>query len=189
MSSRITATSVSASVPTVFAVNSRPSVNVTFKRVAPDTTCRLVTIAPRASMITPEPVPRCGPGVGSGMPGPNWKKRRKNGSIPSSPSSPSWPRSATRGCSISTSMRTTDGRSAFAAAENAVDSTRASLGASVLGVTVPPGASDGAGGSPEGAAAERSWPAGGAWGAWRRHPEPTTPATSRITTAILTEAI
>ena len=43
-------------------------------------------------------------------------------------------------------MRTTDGASARAAAENADDSTRASLGASVLGVTVPPGVSDGAGG-------------------------------------------
>ena len=48
-------------------------------------------------------------------------------------------------------MRTTDGRSALATAENADDSTRASLGASVLGVTVPPGASDGAGRPPAGA--------------------------------------
>jgi hypothetical protein len=154
-SSRITATSVSASVPTVFAVNSRPSVNVTLTRVAPDTTCRLVTMLPRASMITPEPVPRCGPGDGSGMPGPNWKKRRKNGAISSSPSS----RSATRGCSISTSMRTTDGRRAFAAAENADDNTRASLGASVFGVTVPPGASEGAGGPDVGASAALPWSA------------------------------
>ena len=43
-------------------------------------------------------------------------------------------------------MRTTDGRSAFATAENADDSTRASFGASVFGVTGPPGASAGGGG-------------------------------------------
>ena len=48
-------------------------------------------------------------------------------------------------------MRTTDGRSAFAAAENADDSTRASLGASVLGVTVPPGCSAGGAVGAEGA--------------------------------------
>ena len=97
---------------------------------------------PRASMTTPEPVPRCGPGDGSGIPGPNWKKRRKNGDVSSSSS----PRPcAARGRSTSTSMRTTDGRNAFAVAENADDSTRASFGASVLGVTGPPGASAGAG--------------------------------------------
>ncbi len=40
-------------------------------------------------------------------------------------------------------MRTTDGRSARATASKADDRTRASLGASVLGVTAPPGCSPG----------------------------------------------
>ena len=60
-------------------------------------------------------------------------------------------------------MRTTDGRSARATAENADDSTRASLGASVLGVTVPPGTSDGAAGAPgAGAAGGLASPGSGA---------------------------
>ena len=40
-------------------------------------------------------------------------------------------------------MRTTDGRRARATAEKADDRTRASLGASVFGVTAPPGCSAG----------------------------------------------
>ena len=40
-------------------------------------------------------------------------------------------------------MRTTDGRNAFATAENAEESTRASLGAWVRGVTGPPAGSAG----------------------------------------------
>ena len=55
----------------VLAENSRPSLKVTLTRVAPDTTWRLVTMLPRASITTPDPVPRCGPGFGSGIPGPN----------------------------------------------------------------------------------------------------------------------
>jgi hypothetical protein len=87
-------------------------------------------------------------------------------------------------------MRTTDGRNAFAAAENADDNTRASLGASVFGVTVPPGVRDGAGGVvDDGAPAGLPSPPVGAWDAFRRQAEPTTPVTSRTTTAILTEAI
>jgi hypothetical protein len=86
-------------------------------------------------------------------------------------------------------MRTTDGRSAFAAAENADDNTRASLGASVFGVTVPPGASDGAGGPAAGDAAELPSSVFGGGAAGRRHPAPTTPATTTMTRAILTGAI
>jgi hypothetical protein len=84
-------------------------------------------------------------------------------------------------------MRTTDGRNAFAAAENADDRTRASLGAAVLGVTVSPGDNDGAAGS------------GGAWadpvaslfgeGAWRRQPVAPTAVSNTMTRAVLTEAI
>ena len=145
----MTATSVSESIPSVLAVNSRPSLKVTFTLVALETTWRLVTMSPRASITTPEPVPRCGPGDGSGVPGP--KKRRRNGAIRLSSSSsppPFWPPCAG---AISTSMRTTDGRSARATAEKADDRTRASLGASVLGVTAPPGCSAGGG---EGSAGE-----------------------------------
>src|SRR5580704_2041122 len=47
-------------------------------------------------------------------------------------------------------MRTTEGRSARATAEKADDRTRASLGASVLGVTAPPGCSAGGGAGSEG---------------------------------------
>jgi len=78
-------------------------------------------------------------------------------------------------------MRTTDGRSARAAAENADDSTRASLGACVLGVTVLPGASEGGGGSagpPPGGAAS---PGAGA-GARREQPVAAATIRSGMTT-------
>ncbi len=82
----MTATSVSGSIPRVLAANSRPSLKVTFTLVAPETTWRFVTMSPRASITTPEPVPRWGPGACSGTPGP--KKRRRNGAIRLSSSSP-----------------------------------------------------------------------------------------------------
>ena len=83
-------------------------------------------------------------------------------------------------------MRTTDGRSARATAENADDSTRASLGASVRGVTVPPGASDGAAGAPAGAPVGLASSDFG--GAARRWQPVATATVSRMTKAILTDA-
>ena len=98
------------------------------------TTWRLVTMLPLASSTTPDPVPRWVWSVES-SPSPKSKKWRKNGGT-------SCPRPPTRPCAgscrISTSMRTTLGRSALATAENADDRMRASLGISVLGVTGPP---------------------------------------------------
>src|SRR5688572_7725795 len=180
----MTATSVSESAPSVLAENSRPSLNVTLSRVALATTWRLVTMLPRASMTTPEPVPRCGPG--SGIPGPNWKKRR-NGDVSSSPRpSPC----ATRGWPTSTSMRTTDGRNAFAVVENAVDSTRASFGASVLGVTGPPGASVGAGGGSCAALGAAVLPGAVCWTSPERDPDPPRrhPGEAAMTTTATTTA-
>ena len=54
------------------------------------------------------------------------------------------PPAAHAATATSTSMRTTDGPSAFATFENARDSARASLGASVFGVTAAPAAATGA---------------------------------------------
>jgi hypothetical protein len=63
-----------------------------------------------------------------------------------------------------------------------------------LGVTVPPGDSDGGGVPADGAPAGLPSPPVGGRGAFRLQPDPakpdpTTPAISRMTTAILTNAI
>jgi hypothetical protein len=83
-------------------------------------------------------------------------------------------------------MRTTDGRKARAAAENAADSTRASLGASVRGVTTLPGASDGAGAA--GDVGAGSAPGFGA-GAERLQPAAAAHTTNETTRPIRTDAI
>ena len=117
-------------------MNSRPSLKVTLTVVAPETTCRLVTMSPRPSITTPEPVPRWGPRDGSGVPTEleeAAQERRHLRIVASSLAALALGRRAT-----STSMRTTDGLSARATAEKAFDRTRASLGACVLGVTAPP---------------------------------------------------
>jgi hypothetical protein len=82
-------------------------------------------------------------------------------------------------------MRTTDGRSARAAAENAADSTRASLGASVRGVTTLPGASDGAAGAAAGAAGSPGF----GDGARRWQPTAAAHASNQTTGPIRTDAI
>ena len=151
LSRRITATSVSESMPMVRAENSRPSLNTTVVMVAPETTWRLVTMLPLLSSTTPDPVPRSGWSGASSPPPPKSKNLRKNGGTSwPPPPPPVRPRAGI--CWISTSMRTTLGRRAFATAEKADDKTRASLGASVRGVTGPaPGWGTGAGAAVPGA--------------------------------------
>ena len=63
-SSRTTATSVCASLPTTWAVYSLPSFIVTVTFVAPCTTWRLVMMSPLAPMMKPDPTPWAGPGLG-----------------------------------------------------------------------------------------------------------------------------
>jgi hypothetical protein len=81
-------------------------------------------------------------------------------------------------------MRTTDGRNAFATAENADDNTRASFGASVFGVIGPLGVRAGAEADP---AAER--PSSDFGVAARRWHAVATTALRRMTIAIRTDAI
>ena len=153
-SSRTTATSVRASVPTTLAETSVPSHIVTVTFEAPSTTCRLVTTFPAVSMTTPEPVPRRIPS--GGMPGP-WPGSMSKKCLKMSGRSPcdGFPRPgrsrfATRGGADSTSMRTTLGRNALAAAAKADDRARAAAGFSILGVMA--GAASAAGAAATGAA-------------------------------------
>jgi hypothetical protein len=116
------------------AENSRPSEKLTVSLAAFSTTWLLVRMYPLESSTTPEPVP-LRPGWGAGRSNCSPKKRSNRRS--SSGGTCCWRRSlrATRGCSDSTSMRTTLGARALATVEKDRESARASFGVCVFGVT------------------------------------------------------